>query len=208
MIRKARKKILALAAAAALVAILGANQSALAEPYIGEIRAFGFNYCPAGWLPADGRLLNVVDTNELLFYLIGAFYGGDGETTFQLPDLRGRVVVGDGQGIGSSFSRYIGCNGGYERVPLMVANLPSHSHTATLKAQSAAGNAAAPAADTVLALDSGGGKVYSTSAPNVSMSTEAITVSSTGDGLPHFNMQPYLVLKYCIAVDGRFPSRY
>lgn len=181
----------------------------MSEPFIGEIRAFGFNFAPRGWALCDGQLLPIAQ-NSALFSLLGTIYGGDGRTTFALPDLRGRVVIHQGNGPGLSDKR-IGARSGSESTTIAVPNLPPHNHevTATAKCASAAGNTNI-AADNLWSKDAGvSSATYSNTAADASMSASAIEASTnnTGAGQPINNMQPYLVSNYCIALTGIFPSR-
>ncbi len=176
-----------------------------AEDYIGEIKMVGFSFCPAGTLEANGQTLDV-NQYMTLYALLGTYYGGDGMTTFKLPNFQGRVPVGEGIANGI-FPKYRGETGGSETITLIESQLPSHSHTATINASTASGDSPSPATNTVLAANSAGNSNYTTSSSNVSLSPESVQVSATGAGIPIWNMQPYLVIKYCIVTDGMFPSR-
>ncbi|MCO6457618.1 MAG: phage tail protein [Pirellulaceae bacterium] len=171
----------------------------MATPYLAEIRAFGFNFPPRGWALCDGQLLPI-NQNQALFSLLGTTYGGDGRTTFALPDLRGRTAVKFGQGPGLA-AYQLGSGGGQETVAVSLAQLPAHSHG--LQASSAAASQEAPSNTRVL------GKVeediYGAGAANQPLGASA--VGSTGGGQAHENMQPFLVLNFCIALQGVFPSR-
>jgi microcystin-dependent protein len=173
----------------------------MSEPFIGEIRIFGFNFPPLGWAFCDGQLLPI-SQNTALFSLLGTFYGGNGVQTFALPDLRGRVAIAFGQG--NSLSPYnIGDVGGAESVTLNENQLPAHSHIAA--GSQGGGNSLVPT-DCVWSADAAGGSApYSNAAPNVSLSTNAI--GTTGQNLPHENRPPFLALNFCIALQGIFPSR-
>jgi microcystin-dependent protein len=166
----------------------------MADPYIGEIRLFAGNFEPAGWAFCNGQLLAIAQ-NDALFALIGTTYGGDGQTTFALPDLRGRVPVH----IGPAFVQ--GQSGGVEQVTLTVSQLPSHGHT-VLGTTSPATDPA-PAGH-VLA-ESPFTQLYQSSAPSVGMAADA--VQSIGGSQPHLNMQPYLALNFIISLFGIFPSQ-
>ena len=217
MFKDNTKTVFILVIAAAIVVPLVWNSSAAAqEPLLGQIQAFGFNFTPRGWAQCDGQLLPI-NQNTALFALLGTIYGGDGRTTFALPDLRGRVPIHQGRGPGLT-DRRIGSRGGAEITVLGVANMPPHNHlatttaTATLHAQTSNGNEEVPGSTTVLARDRRD-EVYSSQAPNVTMSPAAITanvnvtIGSTGNGQAFNNMPPYLTVNYCIAVIGIFPSR-
>jgi microcystin-dependent protein len=190
-----------LLATAALVAPLVAGGPALAqsEPFIGQIGVFGFNFCPRGWAPADGRMMKIAD-NQALYSLLGTMYGGDGRTTFALPDLRGRVPVGLGVADGQTPKKQ-GEAGGAESVTLDVAQMPAHTHE--MRAASRAANTAS-ATGKVLARNRRV-NVYSTSKPDVAMAGD--TIGETGSGAPVPVRDPYLVMNWCVAVWGIYPSR-
>ena len=190
------------------------------EPFIGEICTFGFTFCPRGYADANGQLL-AIQQNTALFSLLGTQYGGDGRTTFGLPDLRGRSAVGDGQGPGLS-NIVIGQAGGTEQVTLFSSQMPAHTHAATttvnvntaVKAVSGGGNSTNPTGN-VWATSSSRDNVYSNAAPNATMASAALattasgntTVDPAGGNAPFSNRSPYLGIKYCIATQGIFPSR-
>ena len=165
------------------------------DPFLGEIRLVAFNFAPKGWAICDGRLLPI-NQNQALFALLGTYYGGDGRTTFALPDLRGRVPLGAGQG--AALSNYeIGSTGGTESVKLAVGQLPSHAHP--VRANSGPSTTKEPAG----AYPAKGGAYAS--AQNAKMNTAML--GKTGGGQPHENRQPYLALNYVIALQGIFPSQ-
>lgn len=166
----------------------------MSEPYLGEIRPFGFGFTPKGWASCDGQLL-LIAQNSALFSLLGTMYGGDGRTTFGLPDLRGRT------GMHVKPAHTQGERGGEEGVTLTIAQIPLHSHTANCS--NVLGTQTSPAGK-FWAQDSDGNVVFS-SAGGATMAATA--VGNAGGGQPHPNMQPYLVVNYCIAVQGIFPSR-
>ena len=170
------------------------------EPYIGEIRMFAGDYAPRGWAKCEGQLLAISQYNAL-FSILGTRYGGDGRTTFALPDLRGRVAIGSGSGPGLT-PRSLSQRSGSETNMLTVANLPAHNHS--INAVTADGNTSVPGgnlpAGTKL-LD----KEYSDATATTTMN--ATMVSSTGGGQAVNNMQPYLTVTYIIALQGLYPSR-
>ena len=170
------------------------------DPFIGEIIMFGGNFAPRGWALCDGQLLPI-SQNTALFSILGTTYGGDGRTTFALPDLRGRVAIHEGNGPGLSDYR-LGQKGGTEHVTLTTAQIPSHSHN--LGADSAAGTSNVPT-NNILANTGGFDNEYSTNNPNTNLKSSAI--SNTGGGQSHTNIQPYLAVNYIIALVGVFPSR-
>lgn len=169
------------------------------EPFLGEIRYVGFNFAPQGWATCNGQLLSIAQ-NTALFSLLGTFFGGDGKSTFGLPDMQGRVPVGVGSGIGLT-PRSLGEQGGQESVTLTVSQIPAHKHA--LRASSTSANSASPTGD-VLA-NSSTAPVYSTQLPDVSLAHAA--VGDTGGGQPHENMQPFLGMTCIIALQGIYPSR-
>jgi microcystin-dependent protein len=169
----------------------------MATPFIAEIRIMGFGFPPRSWATCQGQLLPI-NQNQALFSLLGTTYGGNGTTTFQLPDLRGRAPVHAGQGPGLS-NISLGQISGQENVTLLTTQLPSHSHTAS--ASSAAPSVGSPANN---AWATGGSASYA-STGGASMSATAL--STTGGSQPHPNIQPSLVVNFCIALVGIFPSR-
>jgi microcystin-dependent protein len=173
------------------------------DPYVGEIAASGRNFCQLGWLPADGALMSIVN-NEVLFVLIGTTYGGDGQTTFALPDLRGRLQVGDGTGPGLA-TKVLGQLYGAESTTMSITTMPAHSHVTTIKAHAAAGNSAATVRGRFAQSTTNN---YTTSGADVSMAAGDVALAaSTGGSNPITTMQPYLTVKYCIATEGIFPPQ-
>ncbi|WAH57640.1 tail fiber protein [Pseudomonas silvicola] len=176
----------------------------MSDFFLGEIRWFPFDFAPQGWLPCDGRTLSI-STNQALFALLGTSYGGNGSTTFQLPDLRGRTVVSRSL---SDPNYSLGQVAGVETVTLTTAQMPPHSHS--LNVASTVGTAASPAAGTIASVG-GSGSITAPSAfaaPGASpVPLNPGSVSSSGTGTPHNNLQPYQVLNPCIAVQGLYPPR-
>lgn len=168
----------------------------MAEPFIGQILMVGFNFAPRGWALCDGQLLPIAQ-NTALFSLLGTTYGGNGQSTFALPDLRGRVPIHQGQGPGLS-PRLIGEVAGTEAVTLTTAQIPAHRHSLTGSSVRQDTNHAAGAT-----LAKGG--IYTTETPAVPMHPEAI--AAAGGGQAHPNLQPLLCVNFIIAVEGIFPSR-
>lgn len=170
------------------------------DPFVAEIRIFPFNFAPKGWAFCDGQILPL-SQNTALFSLLGTTYGGDGKSNFALPNMQGNVPMHPGQGPGLSLHD-LGETGGSETVTLLQSEIPSHSHT--LKADIldiADTNVVSPNASLAL---SSGGALYQ-NAPNGNMSDNAITPA--GGDQPHNNMQPYLTLNFCIALQGVYPPR-
>lgn len=175
------------------------------EPYLGQIQAFGFNFTPRGWAHCNGQLLPI-SQNQALFSLLGTIYGGDGRTTFALPDLRGRVPMNYGQGSGLS-NQPIGERSGAERVTLNTNEIPAHTHATTVNVNITPGEQSVPV-NNFLAKDNGGTNNYSaTSTSGATLNPSAVSVQNTGGSQSHYNMQPYLAINYCIALTGLYPSR-
>jgi microcystin-dependent protein len=167
----------------------------MAQPYVGEIRMFAGNFAPAGWMFCEGQLLPISE-NETLFQLIGTTYGGDGESTFALPDLRGRIPIHQGNGF------ILAETGGAEEITLTTQQIPSHTHallasTANASATSPAGNVGAR--NTVAAVFQ-----YGNDNPAQPLSPQA--VGPVGGSQPHTNFQPYLCVDFIISLFGIFPS--
>ena len=174
----------------------------MAQPYIGEVRLFAGNFAPAGWMFCDGQLL-AISENETLFQLIGTTYGGDGQATFALPDLRSRVPIHMGQGAGLS-NYIISEAAGIEQVTLTVTQIPNHTHAALCR--SGAGQTSSnPANGTWTNSDV---NQYSSAAATGGMgASETIITSPVGGSQPHENMIPFLCIHYIISLFGIFPSQ-
>jgi microcystin-dependent protein len=173
----------------------------MTDPFVAEIRLMGFNFAPKGWAECNGQLLPL-SQNTALFSLLGTMYGGDGESTFALPNLEGQVPIQQGQGPGRQF--FQGEPGGTSDVTLLQSEMPNHTH----KAQAAPDPAEqqAPAPDRSLARSTPGFAYQSNTSSNlVQMDFQAAAIY--GSSLPHNNMPPTLVLDYCIALQGVFPQR-
>jgi microcystin-dependent protein len=173
----------------------------MSEPFIGEIRMVGFNFAPRGWALCNGQILSI-QQNTALFSLLGTTYGGDGRTTFALPDLRSRVPLHQGQGPGLS-NRTLGEQSGQEAVTLTTAQLPAHAHSA--QCSSGKGNTNSPTGK-LWSKDAGvQSATYTGNAPDGAMAANAI--GNTGNGQPHENMPPFLAVTFVIALEGIYPSR-
>ncbi len=172
---------------------------AQADPFLGQISIVGFNYAPQGWAMCNGQLLSIAQ-NTALFSLLGTQYGGDGESTFALPDLRGRFPLGAGQGPGLS-PRTQGETGGAEQYTLTVAQLPAHTHP--LAASKTEATVTSPTG--ALLGTKARVPLYAPAGNFTTMST--LSIGSTGGTQPHPAMPPYLVLNYIIALEGIYPSR-
>lgn len=177
----------------------------MSEPFIGEIVMFGGNFAPRSWAFCDGQLLSI-SQNTALFSILGTTYGGDGRTTFGLPDLRGRVPMGPRNGPGLT-PRSLGQRGGVENVTLNANQMPSHTHAASANAVAPAGNSN-DAAGNFWADDAGvSSGTYHTGPTNTTMNGNAITVQPSGGNQSHDNVQPFLAVNFIIAITGIFPSR-
>ena len=170
----------------------------MSQPYVGEIRMFAGNFAPAGWMFCEGQLL-VISEFETLFNLIGTTYGGDGQSTFQLPDLRGRLPIHQGNLAGTTFT--LAETGGVETVTLTIPQIPNHSHP--YLATTNPGSDSTPinnilAAPTTIDL-------FKIANPTSAMSASAVT--SIGGSQPHNNFQPYLCVDFIISLFGIFPSQ-
>jgi len=173
----------------------------MADPFVAEIRIFPFNFAPKGWAFCNGQLLPI-SQNTALFSLLGTTYGGDGKSTFALPDLEGRAVMQPGQGPGLSL-RDLGEMGGSETVTLIESEIPAHTHT--ISASNQPGEDAAPSGESLAR--SVGAQVYQT-VTNANLQPMAFeTLAPTGGSQPHNNMQPYLTFNFNIALQGVFPQR-
>lgn len=178
------------------------------DPFLGQISLFGCNFAPQGWALCQGQLLSIAQ-NTALFSLLGVNFGGDGRTNFQLPDLCGRAPVGFGQRPGLS-AYGIGQTGGGETISISSANYPAHSHTLFAAASAATENAPNGLFEAQGQTGGRGGTVnlalYSGSGTPTTLATAALTAAA-GGGQPHNNLQPYLALNFCTALQGIFPAR-
>ncbi|MEI2691258.1 MAG: tail fiber protein [Anaerolineae bacterium] len=173
----------------------------MSDPFIGEIRLFGFNFAPRGWAQCNGQLLPIAQ-NTALFSILGTMYGGNGQTTFGLPDLQGRSALHFGQGPGLSY-RDLGESGGEPAVTLVTSQMAQHTHTAA--ASTNLGDQTDPA-NNVWATGAGGrGQNFYASGSDVAMSSQAI--GPAGGSQPHNNLPPYLALNFCICLSGVYPPR-
>ena len=170
----------------------------MSDQYVGEIRMFAGNYAPEGWAPCNGQLLSITD-NEVLFTLIGTTYGGDGVTTFGVPDMRGRVPISVGNGGGSNY--VLGQKSGAESVTLLTAQMPAHGHLPA--AQSTPGNQPLPTNNVWAAK-----QVFEKPAADIPLvAMSAAAVISAGGNQPHDNVMPFMALTFIIATQGIFPSQ-
>ncbi len=174
----------------------------MAQPYLGEIRCFSFGFAPKGWALCNGQLL-AINQNQALFSILGTTYGGNGIQTFALPNLQGRVPAHVGGGF------VLGQAVGETNHTLTILEMPAHSHTITsdiIEPGGATEHTAVPSATAAIGPSNPDG-LYNPSAANNPVTLAASVVSSVGGSQPHPNMQPYLVLSFCVALVGVFPSR-
>lgn len=165
----------------------------MAQPYVGEIRMFAGNFAPAGWMLCEGQLLPISE-NETLFQLIGTTYGGDGQSTFALPDLRGRLPLHQGNGF------ILAETGGAEEITLTVNQIPAHSHP--FLASTSIANQTSPS--NAVVAQSSSADLYIEDTANVNLAANSI--GTTGGSQPHTNFQPYLCVNFIISLFGIFPS--
>lgn len=172
----------------------------MSDQFLAEIRIFPFNFAPTGWATCDGQLLPI-SQNTALFSLLGTTYGGDGKSTFALPDLKGRAPMHPGQGPGLSLHD-LGEAAGAETVTLLTSEIPTHTHQ--FRVFNDVGEDRIPSPTEALARSTGG-LLYGAPGPLVTMAPEVLPPA--GGGQPHNNMQPYLTFTFCIALQGAFPAR-
>jgi microcystin-dependent protein len=181
----------------------------MSNPFISMVEAFSFNFAPRGWALCAGQTLPI-NQNQALFALLGTTFGGNGQTTFNLPDLRGRLALGFGHGVGLS-SYNLGAAGGEEAHQLLTGEVPAHAHTLNANNNGQTNGTNIPSS--AVLMGSGYGieannpeeNIYSNTAPTVAMAAGA--VGAAGGGGPHENRMPFLTINYCIALQGIFPSR-
>lgn len=176
-----------------------------AEPFIGQVIFYPYNFCPRGWQSASGQILSIAQ-NTALFALLGTTYGGNGQTTFALPDLRGRAALGQGSGPGLT-PRTIGEQSGTETHTLTIAEMPTHAHTALVTTVATNGDSTFPVRNSF----AGAANSYAPGAPPITppaaLNAAATTVTNTGGNQPFAKRSPTLTLTPCIALEGIFPSR-
>lgn len=173
----------------------------MSSPFVAEIRIFGFNFAPRGWAFCNGQILPI-SQNTALFSLLGTNYGGDGKSTFGLPNLQGSAPLHPGQGPGLSL-RILGEIGGEQTVTLLSTEMPAHAHTAQGYPNAGGQN---PGGNSWSDANQRGISAYApSSAQNVQMSPQALSIS--GGSVPHNNMMPFVTLNFCIALQGIFPPR-
>lgn len=171
------------------------------EPFVGQIQPFAFNFAPRGWAKCDGTLLSIA-SYQTLFSLIGTTYGGDGRVNFALPDLRGRAALHQGQGPGLT-SRSIGQKAGYETTVLTTQNLPAHHHAQQISVNDGSANSDDPNGSYIGAT---GNNTFDSAATAGAYLASGNT-ADTGNGQAFNNMEPFLVINWCIALEGLYPPR-
>jgi microcystin-dependent protein len=172
----------------------------MSDPFVAEIRIFGFNFAPQGWALCQGQILSIAQ-NTALFSLLGTTFGGNGTSNFALPNMQGNIAIGQGQGPGLT-DRILGESGGQQSVTLTSSQVPSHTHPATCN--NAMGTVYDPAGE-VWSQDAGGNQEYGSATVAGQMAPNAIMPA--GGGQPHNNLQPFVVMNYGIALQGVFPAR-
>jgi microcystin-dependent protein len=170
----------------------------MSDPFVAEIRMFGFNFAPRGWATCDGQILSI-SQNTALFSLLGTNFGGNGQSTFGLPNLQGRAPLHWGQGPGLS-DYIVGETAGASSVTLLTSEMPTHQHA--VQANPRVAESVNPSGQN---LARGESNAYVNAAPNTALSP--LSTGVAGGGLPHNNMQPYLSVLFCIALTGIFPPR-
>ncbi|QHI35503.1 hypothetical protein IMCC3317_08490 [Kordia antarctica] len=171
------------------------------NPFLAEIVMFGGNFAPRGWAFCDGQLLSI-NAYQALFSLLGTTYGGDGRTSFALPDLRGRTPLSQGRGPGLSDIK-LGQRGGLETITLNVTNLPNHTHSGSISVSNVAADDDVPGTGASI----GKSEIFVEGAPNTNLAAGSVTLSNTGGQQPFNSRNPFLGINYIIALQGTFPSR-
>lgn len=202
-------RLLATTSLALSCAALMPQAAAAQDNFIGQVVPFATNFCPRGFAESNGQLLNI-SSNTALFSLFGTTYGGNGQTTFALPDMRGRDPINMGQGPGLP-NYTIGERSGSESVTLLTTQIPVHSHAALIKAFPQAGNNSLPVRN-FHSLAAGGDLDYHSAGtsgpvPTGAMAADSVVVAPTGSNVPFGIRDPYLGIRYCVATSGIFPSR-
>jgi microcystin-dependent protein len=176
----------------------------MANPFVAEIRIFGFNFAPTGWALCDGQLLPI-SQNTALFSLIGTFYGGDGKSTFALPNMQGNVPLNQGQST-TGTDYFLGQQSGVDTVTLLQTEMPLHTHQLT--GLGAPANRTNPIGNSIARSSAGTPFIPPNNSPApVIVAMAAVTVAPMGNSSPHNNMMPFLTLNFCIAMQGVFPQR-
>ena len=177
----------------------------MADPFVAEIRMFGFNFAPLGWAFCDGQLLPI-SQNTALFSLLGTTYGGNGVTTFGLPNLQGSAVMHSGQGPGLS-NRVLGEISGASSVTLLQSEVPAHNHTLMVSTDQADEQGSKNPGNNALGRGQASATLYGTFPAGTAVAMDPQALGVTGGNLPHNNVMPSLTMNFCIALQGVFPSR-
>ena len=175
----------------------------MSEPFLAEVRIVAFNFAPRGWAFCDGQILPI-NQNQSLYSLLGTTYGGDGRTSFALPDMRGRVPMHVGRSNGGAVHTE-GQKSGEETHTLAASEMPQHTHT--LMGTTNTANQSSPSSHIPAQIPTTGGEVYSDISVGPNSTFNPAAIAHVGGGQAHENMQPYLVINFCIALQGLFPSR-
>lgn len=175
----------------------------MSEPFLAEVRMVGFNFAPRGWALCDGQILPI-NQNQSLYSLLGTTYGGDGRTSFALPDLRGRTPTHVGRSNGGA-DHQLGEKSGEETHTLSAAEMPQHTHE--LHATNDSADQGSPSGNLPAQVSASLDAIYGSAGDALDVNLSADSISNTGGGQAHDNMQPYLVVNFCIALQGLFPSR-
>lgn len=189
----------------------GINVAYADEPFIGEIRQFPYTFCPRDWVEANGQLYPI-SAYTAAFSILGTTFGGDGRTTFAIPNLQNKVAKGYGSGPGLSPVQ-MGQTGGVNSVTMDINQMPNHSHVAqtTSRWNVSTQDGISPSPDNAILADDGRDRIYNLSEPDAQLSENAIesvtTVSSAGSAVPFSRQQPYIAMRYCVALNGIFPPR-
>lgn len=174
----------------------------MTNPFVAEIRIFAGDFAPTGWATCDGQLLPI-SQNTALFSLLGTYYGGDGKSTFALPNMAGSAPMAQGQGNGLS-ERFLGETGGETSVTLLQTEMPQHNHFVAISTEN---GAQGTLTDAVVLGKSGGGTLYQSNTSQNLVQMDPQALSMTGSTLPHNNLPPYLAMTFIIAMQGVFPAR-
>ncbi len=174
----------------------------MSEPFLAEVRIVGFNFAPRGWAFCDGQILPI-NQNQSLYSLLGTTYGGDGRTSFALPDMRGRTPIHVGSSNGTA--HLLGQKSGEETHMLSTAEMPQHTHG--LKGSSASATQVSPTGNLLARASGTVGTIYAATSASLNTDMGSGAIANAGSGQGHDNMQPYLALNFCIALRGLFPSR-
>ena len=187
----------------ALAFMLPISAALAQDSYIGDVKLFAGNFAPRGWSLCQGQLLSI-NQNQALFSVLGTSYGGDGRTSFALPDLRGRAVVGIGDSTTGSWVSQVGQSGGTDYVSLSQAEIPAHSHNVEVRLSGDAADDDTPSESVTMG---SGQEIFTSETADVTLQDSSISQTNVGAGQGHNNMQPFLGMNYIICLQGLFPSR-